>query len=184
MKKSYAFLLLLVLGVMIFTGVGHAQEGNVDKVATIDLRGLLLGMGSYEYEFRVSEDMTGSIQVLNWNFREDGGQENIELSTFAVAGGARKYLEGKAFDGLYIGLYGTAASINVIKPQVANAISIGFSGLAGFRWITKNGFAFDIGASLGIPVLTRISAPEIDLSDTVTFGSSGMGLTLGVGYAW
>ena len=173
---------VVLLGIIVSAGVVQAKAG--DKAITVDLRGLSMGIISCDYEWKVSQGMSGSIQGFYANMKKKENGEDIQLGTLAVAIGARKYLNGQALDGIYLGLYGTAASITVTSPQEANATSIGVSGVVGLKWVSNNNIAIDIGVGMGIPLLTRISASEIDLNERVVLGSRGIGITLGIGYSW
>ncbi len=178
--KVIIVLLVGLIGFLFFAGIAY----GVEQVFTVDLRGLELEAKSGEYEWKVSEDMSRSIQGLFWNRKMVENGEDVELSIMAMAVGTRKYLGGDVFDGIYIGAYGTGASISVKSPQDAKAISVGISGSLGLKWVSDNGTALDFGVSLGVPVLTHIVASEISLDEVVTFGPRGVGFTLGLGYAW
>ncbi len=179
MKIGVFTVTVLLLVTMLFTGFAHAA----DNMVTLDWRGLFMDAFSLEYERKISSDMSVGVEGLSWGMEVIEEDELITLRALGASVGVRKYLGGNVFEGIYVGAYGTGALVNVTSPQKATATSFGISGMIGQKWLL-NEFAVDVGISVTVPFITTISAPEIDLHETSTFTGRGMGITLGIGYAW
>ena len=151
---------------------------------TVDIRGFMMGIYSVEYEWRSSETTSLSTQGLIWNLQTEQNGDNINLTSYAGALGFRRYVSGELYNGLYVGLYGSGALINVTSPQEATATSLGLAASVGLKWLNEYNWAIDLGFSIAVPVHTHINAPDMDLSEQIVLGSIGTGVTVGIGYAW
>lgn len=178
MKGIRVFTMVVLL---LVTLAGLTQAA--DNAVIFDVRGLSMDAFSLEYEKKVSDDMTLGLQGFMWNQDKQEDGEYITLQSLAGAVGARKYMAGSAFEGFYIGVYGAGATVKVTSPQQAKASSLGIAGVIGNKWL-YNDIVIDIGVSLAFPLMTKISAPDIDLEESGTLGGSGVGMMLGIGYVW
>mgnify|MGYP000924390523 FL=1 len=167
-KKIFLFSLLIVLAM----GTVFAATQSV----VVDTRGALIGVYSAEYERLFSSKVSVDVQGQICNYTED----NSKLLAFNLAVGRRQYILEQDFSGAYWGAYGTAS---YIKTESAVTTGLGVAGSIGYKHILDSGMVVDLGFSLGIPLITNIKADNT-AAETVNFGALGLGLSLGLGYAW
>lgn len=97
----------------------------------------------------------------------------------------RFYPRRTAPHGFYCGPYVMAGAVSVKytdpygETLTGRGTSVGVGGIAGFQWISRDGFAFDLNASVTVG-LSQISAGEY----STPAGSVTPSIGLSMGYAW
>ena len=175
-------LLALALAATMAGSAQAAEKRDVNNALTLDIRGLFMKAVSLEYERKISGSVSLNVQALYQKYHLT--PEEVDLTAMAGAVGARMYLSKRALDGLYAGLYGVGAYVVSQEPSKVTATSFGASGVLGLKWISTGGIAIDVGYSLGVPIITKISAPDAGVDELAKFGKVGTGVTLALGYAW
>lgn len=185
MKRTYIIASVLVCTLLLSAGMAAAQ-GSPTKAVSVNPLGLVFEIISAEYEMAILPGTTMGFQGLYWN--PDLG-DDLDLTAFGGAVGVRKYVTGRAFDGVYLGAYGGFASVSgdarnsaTDEWESASATVVGISGVAGIKWLAGNGFVADLGVSVGFPLSTTISSGDISESDVS--GVMDTTVYLSVGYAW
>lgn len=176
--KAKIFLLLafLILTLLLTYTISFAKS----KALTIDSFEVSQGSLSGEYEQKLTNNYSFAVQAVTDKDRMD----DLEYQGIGGALGIKYYLSQTPLNGTYLGFFGSIVNLNITQPTKGKVTCYGLAGSLGYKWIDQNGFTVDIGFSLALPVLTKISTEESELQDSVRSGPLGKGINLGLGFAW
>ena len=184
MRKLLAFVVAVAIALLTLTSLVFAQ-GAPNNAVTVNPIGLLVGVLSGEYESQTSPGSTLGIRGALW---QPALGPEYDVTLLGAGIGFRKYASGRAFDGFYYGAYGSFALLSGRYYdswdgwEDVSASTLGVSGVAGFKWLSQNGFVTDLGVAVTLPILITVSAGGLTQTDVA--GLLGAGLTFSVGYAW
>lgn len=175
--KSRLFASMFLITVLMFSVPAFAAESLI----TINPIGFAAGLIGGEYEQATGKDMSVAVQGLYYGTTVNG----VRVTMLGGGAGLRKYMSGRALHGFYVGADGTMARLSVTDGVQSGQITMfGVNGTAGFKWISGNGFVFDLGATVGTVLSVSGSASTGESFSGSGVSQLGTGLKLAIGYAW
>lgn len=144
-KLSILLLTLSLILAFSFTALAdaHMENGDYDKVITVNPAGLVLGTFNASYESVQSNSRT---YVINGSYYSYTGA-GWDLSGFGGGVAMRMYNENNAPEGFYYGPLASALIVDATyDTDSASGTVFGFGGSAGYQWIADNDFAVSIEA--------------------------------------
>ena len=150
---------------------------------TVNPLGLVFGLGNVSYERALSKDNSW---LVGANYGSYGITDN-RLTIFGVTGAYRWWAGDKDLSGWFAGpelkIESVAWSYGV-SGQTYNASGSFFGGgvQGGYQWVFHSGFTLNLG--LNFDYLAGSISSNIAGAPSLTFGGSGAGANLGLGYAF
>lgn len=172
--------LSIVLVLVCLLVVAPLAQAAGTKVISVYPTSFLAGVIAGEYEWATDIDRSYAIQVSAL------GASTTDVSVSGLAGGLslRKYVEGTALDGLYLGGAATVAYVNAKDAyESASAAVVALGGRAGYKLTLGASLVLDLAATVTVPVFASASIGD-ESGSAFGIGQLGAGFSVGLGYKW